>query len=126
MLPLERGWDIIFISTFLLGGGLFAMGALIIASLVAPKTKGHFTHMPYECGVPPFGQAWVRFGINYYFYALIFLAFDVDVLYLFPVGLIYRLDFGGREIVEVVIFVTILLLAVLFVWSKGALRWGKR
>ena len=126
MLPLERGWDIIFISLFLLGGGFFALGALIIATMIAPKAKGIFTNMPYECGIPPFGQAWIRFGINYYYYALIFLAFEVDVLYLFPVGIVYSLNFGGREIVEVFIFVSILLLAVLFVWAKGALQWQKR
>jgi len=126
MLPLEKSWDIIFISFFLLGGGLFALGALIVATLIAPKAKGASTNMPYECGIPPFGQAWIRFGINYYYYALIFLAFEVDVLYLFPVGMVYSLNFGGREIVEVFIFVTILLLAVVFVWAKGALQWQKR
>lgn len=126
MLSLEQGWDIIFISIFLLGGFLFALGALVAASLVAPRAKGTYTNMPYECGILPIGQAWIRFGFNYYLYALIFLAFDVDVLYLFPVSLSYRLHFGGREIVEIFIFVAILFLAILFVWAKGALRWERR
>jgi NADH-quinone oxidoreductase subunit A len=76
--------------------------------------------------VPPYGGARVRFGINYYFYALLFLAFDVDVLYLFPVAAIYPDSAGWTIFWELVIFVGILVLAVIYFWRKGVFTWPRR
>jgi NADH:ubiquinone oxidoreductase subunit 3 (subunit A) len=73
------------------GGLAFAVGPLIVSLLLAPKSTGGAFAESYECGIPTHGrQAWVQFGLTFYFYALIFLAFDVDVLYLFPVAAILR------------------------------------
>ena len=82
-------WLNLAIIVFLAAGTLFGAMPLIMATLLAPKSRAHDLGLPYECGITPHGSAHVRFGINYYFYALLFLAFDVDVLYLFPVAAFY-------------------------------------
>ncbi len=69
---------------FLLAGLLFALGPLILAKLLAPQARGGDVGMPYECGMVPYGSSWARWGVSYYVYALIFLAFDVDVLLPLP------------------------------------------
>jgi NADH-quinone oxidoreductase subunit A len=74
----------------------------------------------------PIGSAWIRFGIVYYLYALMFLAFDVDVLFLFPVAMAYNDGFVIRDFVELVIFVGILSLAVIYAWKKGVFKWGRK
>ncbi len=82
--------------------------------------------MPYECGVPPHGRAWGHFGMNYYVYALIFIAFDVDVLYLFPVSAFYKESVGWLAFVELTYFLFFVLLAILYFRAKGVIQWPRR
>ena len=78
----------------------------------------------YECGEDPTGSAWIQFSVAYYLFALIFLAFDVDVLFLFPAILAYDSPgIGFRDFGEIFVFVGILLLAIVFAWRKGAFSW---
>lgn len=119
-------WLNLAIFIFLSGGLMFAVPPLILPFLVAPKTKGGAYLAPYECGMNPHGQSWTKFGINYYFYALIFLAFDVDVLYLFPVATHYPSTRGFAAFWEVVLFVGVLALAVVYFWRKGVFTWPRR
>ena len=75
----------------------------------------------------PYGSAWdIRFNISYYLYALIFLAFDVDILYLFPVATAYDKVSGLRGVIELFIFIAILSLAIIYAWAKGVFSWTKR
>lgn len=119
-------WLNVAILICLLVGILFAGGPLIGAVLLAPKAKGGAFGMPYECGIPPHGSSWVRFGINYYFYALLFLAFDVDVLYLFPVAAHYPQSAGLVPFVKVLIFLVALGLGCVYFWRKGVFEWPKK
>lgn len=118
--------DHIYIFVFLVVAFVFACGAFVTSYLIAPRIKTPETRITYECGMDPFSEAWSRFTMIYYIYALMFLAFDVDVLYLFPVAIVYREDFNGREIVELVIFIAILSLAIVYVWKKGIFQWGRK
>lgn len=111
---------------FLLAGVVFGIGPIIGSILLAPKSSGGDLGLPYECGVPPHGTAHVRFGINYYFYALLFLAFDVDVLYLFPVAAVYLSSRGWLTFWELVVFVGVLALSVVYFWRKGVFSWPRR
>ncbi len=70
-------------------GFVMGIGALVVPSLISPRTKGPEAEKIYECGVDTVGSAWIRFGISFYLFALIFVAFEVDILYLFPVALVY-------------------------------------
>jgi len=119
-------WLHLAIILFLVAGLLFAGGPLILASLVAPRASGGDMGMPYECGMRPLGSAWTSFGINYYVYAMLFLAFDVDVLYLFPVATVYRATEGWLPFLEMVIFLVVLALAIVYFWAKGVFTWPRR
>jgi len=109
------------------GAGFFMAGAALSTPFfLAPKARGGQMGMPYECGMVPLSDAWIRFHINYYVYALIFLAFEVDVLYLFPVAVAYGEAVGFSAFLKVFIFVLVLALAVVFFWAKGVFRWPRK
>ena len=119
-------WFSIAILVFLAGGLVLAGGPLLLGVLFGPRSRGAALNDPYECGINPHGSSWIRFGINYYFYALIFLAFDVDVLYLFPVSAFYPSSKGLIAFLEVALFLSMLGLAVLYFWRKGVFTWPRR
>ena len=105
---------------------VFTLAPVVIAYLVAPRTRGAKTFCTYECGVEPFGSAWIRYSAAYYIYALIFIAFDVDVLYLFPVALSYTRGAGAYEFYSLLAFVLILALAIIYAWGKGVFTWKRK
>ena len=107
-------------------GIVFAALALIAPMLLSPRYKGAETTQTYECGVDTVGSAWIRFGVSFYLFALIFVAFEVDILYLFPVALVFDDPaFGWRSFVELAIFLFILSLAIVYAWRKGVIQWKK-
>jgi NADH-quinone oxidoreductase subunit A len=114
------------IIVFLVAAVIFAASPLVIAGLIAPRSRGGDYRMPYECGVVPFGRAWDHYGFNYHIYALIFIAFDVDVLYLFPIGIVYRGLSGMLPVAEVSFFLFFVLLAVIYFIAKGVFTWPRR
>ena len=123
---MQFSWLNLAIIVFLAAGTLLGAMPLIGAALLAPRSKAPDLGLPYECGIAPHGPARVRFGINYYFYALIFLAFDVDVLYLFPVAAWYPESPGWAAFWELMVFVGILVLAVVYFWRKGVFSWPRK
>lgn len=119
--------DYMYVFVFLALGGAAAMGPLVISTLIGPRTTQKKTLETYECGMDPYGAAWdIRFNVAYYLYALIFLAFDVDILYLFPVATAYNTVSGMRGVVELVLFIVILALAIVYAWVKGVFSWAKK
>jgi len=123
---MQFSWFNLAVILFLGAGVLFGLAPLIGATLLSPRSKGGDIGLPYECGITPHGPARVRFGINYYFYALLFLAFDVDVLYLFPVAAVYPDSPGWAIFWELVVFLGILALAVVYFWRKGVFAWPRK
>lgn len=117
--------DFLAVGLYLLVGLLFAIVPLIISRLIVKRSHGLQRDETYESGMETIGSAWIQFTVAYYIYALIFLAFDVDVLYLFPVALAYG-KYAARDLIEVVIFVGILSLAIVYAWRKGVFEWNKR
>jgi NADH:ubiquinone oxidoreductase subunit 3 (subunit A) len=119
--------DYMYVFLFLLMGLGAAVAQVVLSRLVSPPTLQDKTREPYECGMDPFGAAWdIRFNIAYYLYALIFLAFDVDILYLFPVATAFDRVSGPRGISELFLFVGILSLAIIYAWAKGVFSWTKK
>ncbi len=110
----------------LVGGVLFAAGPLIAALLIAPNARGGDLGMPYECGMRPLGSPWSHFGINYYVYALLFIAFDVDILYLYPVAISYSSGEGWMYLVKLLIFLFFLMLALVYFKAKGVFSWPSK
>ena len=105
---------------------LFTLIPIVIAFMLAPRTKGAKTLATYECGIEPYGSAWIRYSITYYIYALIFIAFDVDILYLFPVALSYTRGGAMHEFYALLAFILILALAVIYAWGKGVFIWKRK
>ena len=122
MLPKELMTDFLAIALFLLVGVVFAVIPIIVSSLIVKRSAGAKREETYESGMQTIGSAWIQFTVAYYIYALIFLAFDVDVLYLFPVALAYG-KYALRDLIEVGIFVGILSLAIVYAWCKGVFEW---
>ncbi|MDX9895965.1 MAG: NADH-quinone oxidoreductase subunit A [Desulfofustis sp.] len=122
--------DILWLTAFILGGLSFALGPILLVYLLMPRKTRQVSgnrDQYIECGMQPIGDSWIRYGIVFYLYALIFLAFDVDVLFLFPVVLAYNDDlFVIRDLIEIVLFVGILSLAVVYAWVKGVFKWERK
>ena len=98
---------------------------LILQHLLSPrKNKGGDKLLSYECGEVPEGSAWVQFNIRFYVIALIFLIFDVEIVFLFPWAVVYQ-ELGLLAFVEAFLFVLILLVGFVYVWVKGDLDWVK-
>ena len=111
---------------FFLGGVLFGAGPLLGSLFLAPKAHGGAMGATYECGVPTHGRTWVKFGINYYFYALIFLAFEVDILYLFPIAALFSKPQGLEAAVKLLVFIAVLAAAIIYFMRKGVFTWPRR
>jgi len=98
---------------------------LIIQSIISPtQNKGGEKLMPYECGEVPEGPAWVKFNIRFYIIALIFIIFDVEVVFMFPWATVFQ-ENQLFYFIEMFIFMSILLVGLAYVWVKGDLDWVK-
>jgi len=106
---------------FILGLTLVG-GAILFSSLVTPRSYNSRKFEPYECGIPTEGPAWIQFRVGYYLFAIIYLVFDVETVFLFPFGVVMK-SIGLRAFIEIVIFIFILGLGLLYAWKKGALKW---
>jgi NADH:ubiquinone oxidoreductase subunit 3 (subunit A) len=118
--------DFSFVLVYLVAAGLFAVGPLIIAKLIAPRSYGGARDATYECGMPTIGSAWIQVAVIYYLFALLFLAFDVDVLFLFPVLLAYGKGYIWRDFIEITIFIGILSLVIVYAWCRGVFSWKRK
>jgi NADH-quinone oxidoreductase subunit A len=106
------------------GLGAIVGGALVmINSLVGPKRPSKVKSDPYECGLPSEVSRTFRFGVSFYLIAMLFILFDIEVVFLYPVGVILKAADSVFVLVETIVFVVLLLVALAYVWAKGALDW---
>ena len=96
--------------------------AILISKFVLKATKNKAKGEPYECGVPTTGPSWIQFNVGYYLFALIFLIFDVELIFLYPWAVVVK-SMGWIALVEIMIFFFILFLGFLYAHKKGALKW---
>ncbi|MBN2359448.1 MAG: NADH-quinone oxidoreductase subunit A [Deltaproteobacteria bacterium] len=105
-------------------------GGLVLQRLVAPRKKMTTKSTVYECGEMPIGGAWFNFNPRFYIVALVFVVFDVEIAFTFPIGVVYRRWVEGPDwvvaAVEVAVFILVLLIGLAYVWRKGDLEWIKR
>jgi NADH-quinone oxidoreductase subunit A len=95
----------------------------MLNGILGPKRPNKAKSEPYECGLPSEVRKSFRFGISFYLIAMLFILFDIEVVFLYPVAL--QLDaFGVFALVETIVFVVLLLVALVFVWRRGALEWS--
>jgi len=108
--------------TALLTGVVLVIGALVIAWLIGPRSYTEKKGEPYECGIPTRGESMAQFHVGYYLFAILFLMFDVETVFLFPWAVICR-NMGSTALIAVGTFLLILILGLAYAWKKGALRW---
>jgi NADH-quinone oxidoreductase subunit A len=114
--------DWIFIGLFLLIVALFPGAPIILAGLIAPRKPNAIKSQVYECGMETVGETWIQFRVQYFIFALTFLVFDVELVFLFP----WAVAFGSLDIWGVlsgVVFIIILFVELLAAWRKGVLEW---
>lgn len=113
----------LYIGLFLILAPIFPAAALLIPRLIAPRKPNRLKNETYECGIETVGPAWVQFKVQYYIYALIFLIFDVEIVFLFP----WAVAFDALPlfaVLEGVLFILILVGGLVYAWRKGALEWA--
>jgi NADH-quinone oxidoreductase subunit A len=112
----------IFIGLLLLLAVVFALLPIGVVRLVAPRKRSLAKGDTYECGVRTYGETWVRFRIQYYIFAMMFVVFDIETVFLYPWAVSYA-GLGLFALIEMVIFLLILFVGLAYAWAKGALRW---
>ncbi|HYA51202.1 MAG TPA: NADH-quinone oxidoreductase subunit A [Streptosporangiaceae bacterium] len=87
------------------------------------KHPAPLKHTTYECGEEPLGESWIRFHVRYYLYALVYIVFAVETVFLFPWAVVFR-ELGLFAFLEMMVFIGILLVGLAYAWKKGALEWA--
>lgn len=118
-MPLSR---YIFVGMLLIAGVVFALLPLVVVAIVAPRKGSKAKGDIYECGVLTTGETWVRFRIQYYIYALLFVVFDIETVFLYPWAVSY-MGLGTFALIEMAVFLTILTVGLAYAWAKGVLKW---
>lgn len=119
---------------FVLSGYEYFLGFLILCSLVPalalgaskvvrPQSRSSVRRTTYESGNEPIGGAWIQFNIRYYMFALVFVVFDVETVFLYPWAVAFH-KLGLLAFIEALIFIAILVIALVYAWRKGALEWS--
>ena len=96
--------------------------ALGIANAISPRSFNPQKGEAYECGIPTRGKSWMQFKVVYYLFAILFLMFDVETVFLFPWAVVVQ-DLGIYGLVSIIFFLVILVLGLAYAWRKGALEW---
>jgi NADH:ubiquinone oxidoreductase subunit 3 (subunit A) len=114
--------DWIFIGIFLLLAPIFPALALLIPRLIAPRKPNPLKTETYECGIETYGETWVQFKVQYYIFALVFLIFDIEIVFLFPWAVAFD-QLPMFAVLEGVLFIMILVAGLFYIWRKGVLEW---
>lgn len=112
----------LFIGIIILVAPIFPIAALLIPRIIAPRKPHPYKTITYECGIETVGDTWVQFKAQYYNFALIFLIFDVEIVFLFPWAVVYH-QLPLFVVFEGILFILILVAGLLYAWRKGALEW---
>ena len=114
--------DYLVVTAFLAFGVLFVIATLAAAWLLQPHKPDAEKLSPYECGSEPVGPPWVQFHIGYYVYALLFVMFDIETVFLYP----WAVAFGHRVpfiLTEMFVFLAVIGVGLAYAWKEGALQW---
>jgi len=103
-------------------GIAFAGGGILLSKALAKTSQNKAKGEAYECGIPSTGSNWIQFNVGYYLFALIFLIFDVELVFMYPWAVVAK-ETGMVALVEIIIFMFILFMGLLYAWKKGALKW---
>jgi NADH-quinone oxidoreductase subunit A len=111
-----------FIAIFVVLAPIFPAAPVLVNALLAPRKPNYIKQQIYECGVETVGDTWVQFKVQYYIYALVFVIFDIEAVFLFPIAAAYG-QVALFAVVEIVLFIAILTAALAYAWGRGVLEW---
>lgn len=114
--------NFVIIGVFLIASFIFGMVVLLTASFIRPKKPNKEKLSTYECGMETNGPTWIRFNVSYFIYALVFLLFDIETVFLLPWAVKFK-TLGLFAFAEMFIFIGILIIGLWYVWKEGALKW---
>ena len=97
-------------------------GAYVIAKLIGPRSYNKVKGEPFECGVPTHGSSWLPMSVGYYLFAILFLMFDVETLFLYHWAVVVK-QYGPMALVSIGFFLLVLVFGLAYAWRKGALEW---
>src|SRR5438270_11306451 len=101
---------------------LIAAGMIVASRFLGPQKPEPAKLQPYECGMTPIGGARVRFSIKFYLFAMLFILFDVEAIFLYPWAVVHR-TLGVFGLIEMVIFIFVLAVGYIYIWKRGAFEW---
>ena len=107
---------------FLILGGAVGVAFAALNTYIGPRRAARHKQDPYECGLPSEIQRGFRFGISFYMIAMLFILFDIEVIFIYPIAVQLR-AFGTFAMGETIVFVILLMIAFVYVWRRGALDW---
>lgn len=110
------------ILVFFIAGVFLVVLANFLSNLISHKSDNKNKRDPYECGVETIGPTWVQFKVGYYLFAILFLLFDIEVAFLVPWAVVFE-EIGTVALIEILVFLSILGLGLIYAWKKRALRW---
>lgn len=105
-------------------GFLFVGIALALSAIIRPSLPNPVKNSTYECGEIPIGEPWIKFNVRFYVIALVFLLFEVEIVFLLPWAMVFK-QLGWFAFIEMIVFVVILFTGFVYVWAKGDLDWEK-
>ena len=108
--------------TVILTAVVLVVAAYVIAKLIGPRSYNKLKGEPYECGIPTHGSSWLPVSIGYYLFAILFLLFDIETVFLYPWAGVVK-QFGVMAIVSIGFFLLVLVFGLAYAWRKGALEW---
>ena len=112
----------ILLITVLITAVFLVVAAYVIAKLIGPRTFNKVKGEPFECGIPTHGSSWIPVHVGYYLFAILFLIFDVETVFLYPWAVVVK-DFGVMALVSIGFFLLVLVFGLAYAWRKGALEW---
>ncbi len=107
---------------FLILGGAVGAAFAALNTYLGPRRATPHKQDPYECGLPSEVKRGLRFGISFYLIAMLFILFDIEVIFLYPIAVELR-AYGSFALAETIVFIVLLLVAFAYVWRRGALEW---
>ena len=107
---------------FFLIAGAFGFVTILIGRFVRPKVRYREKELVYECGAPPISDARQPFPMRYYIIAMLFVLFDIEAVFMYPWAVVFN-QIGIYGLVEMILFITVLLVGYVYAWGKGALEW---
>ena len=108
--------------TVLLTAVTLVAGAYVVARLIGPRSYNPVKGEPYECGIPTRGSSWMPMHAGYYLFAILFLVFDIETVFLYPWAVVVK-QFGEMALVSIGFFLLVLVFGLAYAWRKGALEW---